>query len=107
MIDNLARQGTAVEQQRQDFNYDLGRLRESYRDTVEDLRKAIDKIQKNYAKLEQRPEVAKALADLSASTRLKQKLGPSKELWETIKWLKDNRRIGSERNPRTGPRRKR
>jgi methyl-accepting chemotaxis protein len=107
MIDNLARQGTAMEQQRQNFNDDFGRLRESYRDAVEDLRKAVDKIQKNYAKLEQNPAIAKALADLSASTRLKQKLAPSKDLREAIKWLEDNRRIGSERSRRTGPRSKR
>ena len=54
---------------------------------VSDLRTAVDEITAKYAELNGNEEVSKALKDLSASSRIQQKLGPSKDLAGAIKWL--------------------
>jgi methyl-accepting chemotaxis protein len=107
MIGNLARQGGGFEQQKWEFNGEVGRLRDSYRQAVDELRRSVDKILKNYAKLDKDAEVTKALADLSASTRSKQKLGPSRELQGVLKWLDRARAIGPKRAPLAAPRKRR
>jgi len=106
MINNLARQGGGLEQQKREFNAEVRRLGDSYEQAIEELRKSVDKIQKKYAESSEDQEITKALADLSASTRIKQKLGPSKELQNVLKWLDGPRGTGSKRNLPTGPRRK-
>jgi methyl-accepting chemotaxis protein len=107
MINNLARQGRGLEQQKQDFNDEIDRLRNEYRKAAGDLRKSVDKIQKNYAELDKKAEVSKALADLATSTRTKQKLGPSKDLQTVIRWLQKAGGIGSERVSQPARRRNR
>ena len=54
---------------------------------VSDLRKSVDEITAKYAEVSGKEEVTKALKDLSASSKIKQKLGPSKDLTAAIKWL--------------------
>ncbi len=51
------------------------------------LRKSVDEIMTKYTELTGKVEITKALKDLSASLKTKQKLGPSKELTSAIKWL--------------------
>ncbi len=107
MINTLARLGGGLEQQKREFNAEVRRLGDSCKQAVEELRKSLDKIQKKYAESSEDKEITKALADLSASTRIKQKLGPSKELHTAVKWLQ--RAGGSGSNPEASakPRRKR
>ena len=55
--------------------------------SVLDLRKSVDEIKGKYDALGKDPEVTKALEALSASSKSKHKLGPSKALTEAIKLL--------------------
>src|SRR5262249_31198309 len=63
------------------------RVREAYMQAVSDLRTAVDEITAKYAEIGANEQASKALKELSASSRTKQKLGPSKELTNAIKWL--------------------
>ncbi len=101
MINNLARQGGDLEQQRREFNAEVRRLRDSAKEAVDELRNSIENIQKKYVDAGKDVEITEALADLSASTRLKQKLGPSKDLQEAMNWLKRAQSDGSGRGSRT------
>jgi hypothetical protein len=47
---------------------------------ISGLRKSVDEIMAKYTELTGTEEIPKALKDLSASLKAKQKLGPSKEL---------------------------
>ena len=87
LINNLGAQRGQFQEQKQQFNAEVARLRESYMQAVSGLRKSVDEVTAKYAELNGKEEVLKALKDLSASTRTKQKLGPSKELASAIKWL--------------------
>ena len=87
LINNLADQRGQFQELKQQFNAEVARLRESYMKTVSDLRKSVDEIMAKYAELNGKEEVSKALKDLSASSKSKQKLGPSKDLAGAIKWL--------------------
>ena len=57
-------------------------------EAILELRKAVDEITAKYDELKNNPEVTKALASLSASTKSQHRLGPSKALSEAIKLLK-------------------
>ena len=87
LINNLGSQRGQFQELKQQFNGEVARLRESYMQAIGDLRKSVDEITAKYAELNGKEEVAKALKDLSASTKTKQKLGPSKDLASAIKWL--------------------
>jgi methyl-accepting chemotaxis protein len=87
LINNLAAQGGQFHELKQQFNAEVARLRESYMQAVSDLRKLVDEITAKYAELNRKEQVSKALEDLSASSKTKQKLGPSKDLAGAIKWL--------------------
>ncbi len=65
----------------------------------------MEKILARYAELGKDPEVSRALADLSVGTRLKHKLGPSKDLRDAARWV-ERARGGTTRDPRVGMRRK-
>ena len=87
LINNLADQRGQFQELKQQFNAEVARLRESYMQAISDLRKSVDEIMAKYAELNGKEEISKALKDLSASSKIKQKLGPSKELASAIKWL--------------------
>lgn len=87
LINNLANQRGQFQEQKQEFYAEVARLREAYVQAVSDLRTAVDEITATYAKVSAKEEVSKALKDLSATSRIKQKLGPSKELTAAITWL--------------------
>ncbi len=101
MINNLGRQGGDLDQQKREFNSEIRQLRDSAKEAVDELSRSIDKIQKKYVDAGKDAEITKALADLSASTRLKQKLGPSKDLQEAMNWLKRAQSDGPTRGSRT------
>jgi clan AA aspartic protease (TIGR02281 family) len=73
--------------QKLQLNAEVAERREKYMQSLLDLRKAVDNITANYRELDKLPEVTSALEALSASTRSKQRLGPSKPLGEAIKLL--------------------
>ncbi|QEH37225.1 hypothetical protein OJF2_58120 [Aquisphaera giovannonii] len=69
------------------LNAEVAEAREKYMQSIYDLRKAVDALRDKYAELAKKPEVTQALDALSASSRSKQRLGPSKPLLEAIKFL--------------------
>jgi aspartyl protease family protein len=69
------------------LNAEVDTSREKYMQAVFDLRKSVDDVLAKYNGLEKNPKVIKALADLSASTKNKHKLGPSKALQDAMKVL--------------------
>ncbi len=87
LINNLADQRGQFQDMKKQFNAEVAQVRESYMQALTDLRKSVDEIVAKYAEVEGKEEVQKALKDLSASSKIKQKLGPSKELSNAIKWL--------------------
>jgi predicted aspartyl protease len=87
LIRDLADQRGQFQELKQQFNGEVARLRESYLEAVSALRKSVDEITAKYAELSGKEEVSKALQELAKSSRTKQKLGPSKDLEATIKWL--------------------
>ena len=87
LINNLANQRGQFQEQKQQFNAEVARLREAYMQAVSDLRKSVDEITAKYAELNGKDEISKALKDLSASSRIQQKIAPSKDLTSAIKWL--------------------
>ncbi len=87
MITTLADQRGQFQELKQQFNAEVARVREAYMQAVGDLRKSVDEITAKYTELEGNAEVSKAIKDLSASAKAKQKLGPSKDLAAAIKWL--------------------
>ena len=107
IIGDLAREGRGFEQGKRQFNAELAQLRDSYRQAVDELRKSVERIQRKYAELGKNAEIMKALADLSASTRNTQKLGPSRDLEAVVRWLERSRGTGSKRDSHAAPRRKR
>jgi predicted nucleic acid-binding Zn-ribbon protein len=87
VINNLAGQRGQFQELKQQFNGEVARLRESYMQAISSLRQSVDEITAKYAELNGKEEVVKALKDLSASSKTRQKLGPAKELAAVIKWL--------------------
>jgi clan AA aspartic protease (TIGR02281 family) len=69
------------------LNAEVDQSREKYMQAVFDLRKSVDDVLAKYKDLEKNPKVTKALADLSVSTKNKQKLGPSKALQDALRVL--------------------
>jgi clan AA aspartic protease (TIGR02281 family) len=66
---------------------EVAESREKYMQAVLDLRKSVDLVMAKYSEIAKKPETAKALADLTASTKNHHKLGPSKALLDAIKQL--------------------
>jgi len=87
LINNLSEQRGQFREMKQRFNTEVARIRETYMQAVTDSREAVDKINAKYAQLNGNADVAKALNDLSASSKIQHKLGPSKDLANAIKWL--------------------
>ena len=87
VINNISQQRGQFREMKWQFNTEVTRIRESYMQAITDLRESVDKMNAKYAQLSENPEVANALKDLSASSKIQQKLGPSKDLLNAIKWL--------------------
>jgi clan AA aspartic protease (TIGR02281 family) len=87
VINQLADQRGQFQDLKKQFNAEVAQVRESYMQAVSGLRTAVDEITSKYADVSKNEDVTKALKDLSASSRIKQKLGPSKEFTSAIKWL--------------------
>ncbi len=75
------------QEQKLQLNAEVGQSREKYMQAIVDLRTSVDEITGKYDELAKNPEITKALDALSASSKTKQKLGPSKALRDAIKLL--------------------
>ena len=73
--------------QKLQLNAEVAQSREKYMQAVLDLRKSADELTAKYDELAKNPEVTKALEALSASTKSKQRLGPSAKIRDAIKLL--------------------
>lgn len=71
----------------QQLNAEVAERREKYMQAVLDLRKSVDELMAKYSELARKPEVVKALADLTASSKNRHHLGPSKAMHDAIKML--------------------
>jgi hypothetical protein len=87
MANNVNSQAPQFKEQMQKFNEEVDRLRRSHQEAVDSLRESVEKAMAKYAELTKDEPVVKAVADLSTASKLKQKLGPSKELLTVVKWL--------------------
>jgi clan AA aspartic protease (TIGR02281 family) len=87
VINQLADQRGQFQDMKKQFNVEVAQVRESYMQAFSGLRTAVDEITSKYAEVSKNEDVAKALKELSASSRIKQKLGPSKDFTSAIKWL--------------------
>jgi clan AA aspartic protease (TIGR02281 family) len=87
VINQLADQRGQFQDLKKQFNAEVAQVREAYMQAVSGLRTSVDEITAKYAEVNKSDEVKKALKDLSASSRIKQKLGPSKEFTNAVKWL--------------------
>ena len=79
-------QGQGQDQKLQ-LNAEVAQSREKYMQAVLDLRKSADELTAKYDELAKNPEVTKALETLAASTKNKQRLGPSAKIRDAIKLL--------------------
>jgi aspartyl protease family protein len=87
-LNSLQEQGKEQDQdQKLQLNAEVAERREKYMQSLLDLRKAVDEITAKYQALGKLPEVNSALDALSASSRSKQRLGPSRALSDAIKLL--------------------
>lgn len=83
--------------QKLQLNAEVAQSREKYMQAVLDLRKSVDALTAKYDELAKNPEATKALEALSASTKSKQRLGPSAKIRDAIKLLeKAERSVQSE-----------
>jgi clan AA aspartic protease (TIGR02281 family) len=87
LINNLSEQRGQFREMKQQFNTEVARIRESFMQAVTDSREAVDKINAKYGELVGNADVSKALKDLSKSSKIQHKLGPSKDLAKAIQWL--------------------
>jgi formylglycine-generating enzyme required for sulfatase activity len=88
MINSLSPQGGDFQEQLRQFGEEVEAMGDSHRKAVEELRDAVAEIKTRYEELAADEEVAKALSGLSATTtKVPQRLGPSRDLKEVIKAL--------------------
>jgi clan AA aspartic protease (TIGR02281 family) len=73
--------------QKLELNAEVAQSREKYMQAVLDLRKSVNEVTDKYDKLAKNADVTRALVALSASSKTKHKLGPSKALLDAIKVL--------------------
>jgi methyl-accepting chemotaxis protein len=104
VIRSVSAQRGEIEQVNQQFAGELERARRSYKERVVDLRALVDTVLKNYDKVGKKEDVAKAISDLSKSSKTRQKIGPSRDLQAAIRWLERSERSRSQRyqRPRSG-----
>ena len=84
---NRLREQSKDQDQKSQIDGEAAHSREKYMDAVLELRKSVDNVLAKYASLAKNADVQKALDTLSATTKNKHKLGPSKALNEAIKKL--------------------
>ena len=84
---NRLREQSKDQDQKSQIDGQAAHSREKYMDAVLELRKSVDNVLAKYASLSKNADVQKALDTLSATTKNKHKLGPSKALNEAIKKL--------------------
>jgi len=87
MIADINRQGPQFEQQKKKFVAEVESLRKTHKEAVDALQKSVDKALARYNELAKDETVEKALASLSATSKTRQKLGPSKDLLNVVRWL--------------------
>jgi clan AA aspartic protease (TIGR02281 family) len=87
MINGMAGQRGAFRQQAVQFQDELAHQRELYLRGIEDLQDAVSEVKERYAELGKNREVAKAIADLSASSKGRQKVEPSEKFQKVVRWL--------------------
>ncbi len=88
MLDTLQEQSKAQgQEQKPQLIAEVAQSREKYMQSLYDLRKSVNNLTSKYDELSKRPEIPKALEELSASTKTKQRLGPSAKIREAIKVL--------------------
>jgi methyl-accepting chemotaxis protein len=80
MINGFSQQGGDFQEQLRQFGKEVDDMEDSHRKVVEELRESVAEINTRYEELGADEEIAKALSDLSATTKVKQRLGPSREL---------------------------
>jgi clan AA aspartic protease (TIGR02281 family) len=88
LMNRTAEDKQQFQETKQQFTTELARLRESYTQGIEDIRKSVDELKAKYDELNADEAVKKALADLSGSSKIKHKLGPSKTHEDAIALLK-------------------
>ncbi|HKM53437.1 MAG TPA: retroviral-like aspartic protease family protein [Isosphaeraceae bacterium] len=84
---NRLREQSKDQDQKSQIEGEAAQSREKYMDSVIELRKSVDDVLAKYASLAKSADVQKALEALSATTKNKHKLGPSKALNDAIKKL--------------------
>ncbi|MGO9597813.1 MAG: retroviral-like aspartic protease family protein [Isosphaeraceae bacterium] len=84
---NRLREQSKDRDQKSQIDGEAAQSREKYMDSVIELRKSVDNVLAKYASLAKNADVQKALEALSATTKNKHKLGPSKALNDAIKKL--------------------
>jgi formylglycine-generating enzyme required for sulfatase activity len=85
MINSFYQQDGAFEEQLRQFGNEVDNVQKSHPKLVEELRESLAEINTRYESLSEDEEIKKALSDLSATTKVKQKLGPSKELNDVMR----------------------
>jgi hypothetical protein len=85
MINSFYQQGGDFEDQLRQFGKEVDNVEKSHPKLVEELRESLAEMNTRYEKLGEDEEIKKALSDLSATTKVKQRLGPSKELKDATK----------------------
>ncbi len=87
LVSNTANQRGEFQEFKKQFSAEVASVRDSYLRVVADLRKSVTEIMEKYTELAGKEEVKNALKNLSTSSKIKQKFGPSKELTSAVKWL--------------------
>jgi hypothetical protein len=103
VINSVARQGGALERQQRQFDEDIESMAVAFRNKVDELRTAVDKVLKKYVKLADDEEISHALAELSGSQGSRQNLGASRELQSVARWLEGARKTGARKGGRGNP----
>ena len=85
MISSFYQEGGDFQEQLRQFGKEVEKLEKSHGQTVEELRDSLAEINKRYEELGADKEIAKALSDLSEMRKVKQRLGPSRELKDATK----------------------
>jgi hypothetical protein len=85
LINSFYQQGGDFQEQLRQFGKEVENMEKSHRRAVDELRESVAAINERYDELSADKDVAKALSDLSATTKVKQRLGPSRKLKEVAK----------------------
>jgi predicted aspartyl protease len=87
LMRNLSDPKDMVGAEKKQIAKEVGRLRGTFVQVIDELRESVPKVQKEYADCAKDTAIQQALANLSASSKSKQKLGPSSEFQAAVKWL--------------------